>query len=129
MRFLRISIFAVLSISAAAYGATAGASATPPSRTIKAPTCQDLAEQRARQVHESASITSSVEAKNLELGEAADSLKVAKNEARKTELTRRVEGLRRELSDLETRELASVNRLGALDAEIAKSCKTEGGRK
>ena len=133
MRILPISVLAVLSISAGAFaastGASAGATATPALRTTRPPTCEELAEKREQLVHESASITTSVDAKNTELGEAADALKVAKSEARKVELNRRVEGLRRDLSDLENKEHASVDGLGALDSEIAKSCKPKGARK
>ncbi len=90
-------------------------------------TCGDLARERGLLIRESKLATSNVEAKNTELGEAADALKAAKDDARKTELQRRVEGLRRELATLEDKETSTVNRLGALDSEIAKKgCKSSG---
>ncbi len=92
-----------------------------------APTCGDLTRERGILIRESKLATSDVEAKNTELGEAADSLKAALDDGRMIELTRRVEGLRRELATLEDKETSTVNRLGALDSEIAKKgCKSSG---
>lgn len=90
-------------------------------------TCGDLTRERGILIRESKLATSDVEAKNTELGEAADALKAAKDDGRMIELTRRVEGLRRELATLEDKETSTVNRLGALDSEIAKKgCKSSG---
>lgn len=94
----------------------------------KEPSCTELRERRDALVAQSKALTSSVEAKNTELGEAADALKSAANEARKKELERRSEGLRRELNTLLDRELSSVNELGALDKEISTRCTKGGGR-
>ena len=94
----------------------------------KEPSCTELRERRDALVAQSKALTSSVEAKNTELGETADALKTAANEARKTELERRREGLKRELNTLLDRELSSVNELGALDKEISTRCPKGGGK-
>ncbi len=91
--------------------------------------CRELADQRSFLVQESKLITSSVEAKNQEVGELAASLKAAKSESRKQELRRRLDGAKRELSVLLDREHESTDRLGALDAEIYQKCSVKGGRK
>lgn len=93
-----------------------------------APSCQDLQSRRAVLLEESKLATANVEAKNVELGEAADAAKAATDEKRKAELERRADGLRRELTALLDREHATTDELGALDAEIAKRCR-KGGRK
>ena len=93
-----------------------------------APSCEELRSRRAVLLEESKLATANVEAKNVELGEAADALKAATDEKRKVELQRRADGLRRELTQLLDREHATVDQLGALDAEIAKRC-SKGSRK
>ena len=110
-------------LAAAALGAAGGASAKS-----GAPSCQDLQSRRQALIQESRLVTSDVEAKNVELGEAADALRAAKTAARKKELERRVDGLRRELNVLLDREHATTDQLGALDAEIAKRCRKGGSR-
>lgn len=90
------------------------------------PTCDELQTRRAALLEESRLATANVEAKNVELGEAADALKAATDEKRKAELQRRADGLRRELTRLLDREHATVDELGALDAAIAKRCKKKG---
>ena len=107
---------------AAALGAAGGAMAAG------APSCKDLQDRRLTLVQESTLTTSNVEAKNVQLGEAADALAKSKDAARKVELERRVDGLRRELSALLDREHSTTDQLGALDAEIAKKC-LKGGRR
>ncbi len=113
------SLFAIASPSTAAPSPDPAPSAT----AVDARSCADLASERIRLVQASESLTARVEAKNLELGETADGLAQAKEPARRKELTRRRDGLRRELSELLDREHESVDRLGSLDAEIARRCR------
>ena len=110
-------------LAAAALGAGGGAMAGTGTTS-----CKDLKDRRIVLIQESKLATSDVEAKNVQLGEAADALKKAKDAGRKAELQRRVDGLRRELSALLDREHSTTDQLGALDAEIAKKC-LKGGRK
>jgi hypothetical protein len=93
----------------------------------KEPTCSDLNSERIVLLQESKRLTSEVESKNLSLRETSDSLASAKP-ARKEELERRAEGLRRELTVLLDRELETTNRLGQLDSTIGKQCKKGGGK-
>ena len=90
--------------------------------------CKDLQDRRIVLIKESELATSNVEAKNVELGEAADASKKATDAKRKAELERRMDGLRRELNTLLDREHSTTDQLGALDAEIARKC-LKGGRK
>lgn len=116
------SIFTLLLLtSGLAVASAAGAAG-------KEPSCTELRERRAALITQSQALTSSVEAKNTELGETADALKAAGSEGRKKELERRREGLRRELSTLLDRELSSVNELGALDKQISTRCGKGGGK-
>ena len=117
----RILVLSILAV--AALGAGGGAMAAAPTKS-----CKDLQDQRIVLIQDSKLATSNVEAKNVQLGEAADSLTKAKDATRKAELERRVDGLRRELSALLDREHSTTDSLGALDAEIAKKC-LKGGRK
>lgn len=91
--------------------------------------CKELQDRRVFLMKESELATANVEAKNVELGEAATALKRARDAARKRDLERRVDGLRRELNTLLDREHATTDQLGALDAEIGKKCLKKGGRK
>lgn len=93
----------------------------------KQPTCSDLASERAVLLQESKRLTSEVEAKNLSLRETSDALASAKAD-RQEELSRRAEGLRRELTVLLDRELETTNRLGQLDSTIGKQCKKGGAK-
>lgn len=115
---LLLAVLAVAGIAAASNATAAG----------KEPTCADLTGERAALVQEAARLTSDVESKNLELGETADALSTSKSAARQTELSRRAEGLRRELNVLLDRELETTNRLGFLDSTIAKRCVKGGGK-
>lgn len=115
-----LSILSILVVAALGAGGGAMAAGTL--------SCKDLQDKRIVLMNESKLATSDVEAKNVQLGEAADALKKAKDAARKTELERRVDGLRRELGALLDREHSTTDQLGALDAEIAKKC-LKGGRK
>lgn len=95
----------------------------------KEPSCSDLTIERAALVQDAKRLTAQVEAKNLELGETSSALAVAKAPARQTELNRRAEGFRRELTVLLDRELEATNRLGFLDSQLAKRCGKKGGGK
>ena len=120
MRYLLLSTLLAVGV----LGGGGSAAETKPA----APSCKELQERRGILVKESALITSDVEAKNVELGEAADALKKATTQARKTELERRMDGLRRELNTLLDKEHSSTDQLGALDAQIAKQC-LKGGKR
>lgn len=115
----------VLAIAAAVF-MTGGALAAD-AKTGKS--CRELGEQRSVLVQESKLITAKVEAKNQEVGETARALQAAKSESRKEELRRRLDAAKRELSVQLDREHESVDRLGALDAEIYAKCSAKGGRK
>ena len=115
----------VLVFAAAVLGMTREAGA---SSRNNAPTCEELQARKVALVKQAQAITADVEAKNVELGEAADQLTAAREHARKQELERRVDGLRRELNTLLDREHSTTDELGALDAEIVKRC-GKGGRK
>lgn len=107
-------------------GAIAGSEATAAGRE---PSCAELVRERAFLIGESRRLTAAVESKNVELGETAGELKAARQPSRKRELSRRAEGLRRELTVLLDRELESVNRLGHLDATISsKRCGKRGAK-
>src|SRR4051812_7307215 len=99
------ALITLLSLACAAAVPGAACAARAPKA---APSCSDLSTERAALVRQSKTTTGEVEAKNRERGEAADALKVAKDDARKDELNRRIEGLRRELSALETKELSET---------------------
>lgn len=116
LTFLSILVAGALSAGGAAMAGTGTKS------------CKDLQDERIVLIQESKLATSNVEAKNVQLGEAADALQKAKEAGRKAELERRVDGLRRELGTLLDREHSTTDALGALDAEIAKTC-LKGGRK
>ena len=115
----------LLVFAAAVLGMTRGAGA---SGRNNAPTCEELQARKVALVKQSQAITADVEAKNAELGETADQLKAARDAARKQELERRVDGLRRELNVLLDREHSTTDELGALDSEITKRC-GKGGRR
>lgn len=115
-------LICTLLLGIGALGAGTGSAATG------GPSCKDLSDRRAFLMKESELATANVEAKNVQLGEAADALAKATNPQRKEELKRRVDGLRRELNTLLDREHSTTDQLGALDAEIAKKCR-KGGRK
>lgn len=114
--FVPFLVFAALGTGGAAPARTGG------------PSCQELQERRVALLEESKLATADVEAKNVELGEAAAALKGATDAARRQELQKRVDGLRRELNTLLDREHSTTDQLGALDAEIAKRCRKGGGR-
>ena len=94
----------------------------------KEPSCSELAAERQFVSQDARRVTGAVEAKNVELGETIDALSVAKAAGRKQELSRRAEGLRRELTVLLDREHEKIDRLGALDSTIAKRCRKGGGK-
>lgn len=116
----RLLICSLLAVGA--LGAGTGTAAT------NGPSCKDLSERRTFLLKESELATSNVEAKNVQLGEAADALAKATNPQRKEELKRRVDGLRRELNVLLDREHSTTDQLGALDAQIAKKCRKGGAK-
>lgn len=120
---MRRTSLAILFAACALTGSAAVSNAAPPAEK-----CSDLTAERSYLVLEAKRLTSAVEAKNAELGDAADSLSAAKNAQRKTELERRAEGLRRELTVLLDRELETTNRLGYLDSTISKRCAKGGGK-
>ena len=118
----RIVLCTLLAVGA--LGAGPGASAKSGGTS-----CKELQDRRIVLIKESELATANVEAKNVQLGEAATALQKAGDPARKEELQRRVDGLRRELNTLLDREHSTTDALGALDAEIGKKCLKQGGRK
>ncbi len=93
------------------------------------PSCTELTAERTARSIELTRLTASVEQKNVELGEAASARKVAKVESRRTELDRRSEGLRRELTVLLDREHEHSDRVASLDSLLAKKkCGKRGGK-
>ena len=114
-----LAVLAIAGMAAASNATAAG----------KEPTCSELTMERGALVQDAKRLTAEVESKNLQLGETSSALSVAKAAPRQKELSRRAEGLRRELTVLLDRELEATNRLGFLDSTLAKRCGKKGGGK